>query len=92
MLEYTVLVRPKGPVPILALEWRIREDVPVNLLAVKETVERLGGNMNSSKRRRLGGGTGKSDDDDKGDSTMESRRSEGIGDWGDDETLGQYIY
>jgi len=30
-----VLVRPKGPVPVAALEWRIREDVPTNLRAVK---------------------------------------------------------
>ncbi len=32
---YTVDVRPKGPVPVAALEWRIREDVPSNLRAVK---------------------------------------------------------
>merc|ERR1712159_341972 len=34
-LEYRVLIRPKGPVPVAALEWRIREDVPTNLLAVR---------------------------------------------------------
>jgi len=32
---YTVHVRPKGPVPVAALEWRIKEDVPTNLRAVK---------------------------------------------------------
>jgi hypothetical protein len=32
---YSVDVRPKGPVPVAALEWRIREDVPTNLRAVK---------------------------------------------------------
>lgn len=32
---YSVDVRPKGPVPVAALEWRIREDVPSNLRAVK---------------------------------------------------------
>jgi hypothetical protein len=32
---YVVDVRPKGPVPVAALEWRIREDVPTNLRAVK---------------------------------------------------------
>jgi hypothetical protein len=28
-------------VPVPALEWRIREDVPVNLLAVKAASEKL---------------------------------------------------
>jgi hypothetical protein len=28
-LTYSVLVRPRGPVPVFALEWRIKEDVPV---------------------------------------------------------------
>lgn len=35
-VSYTVDVRPKGPVPVGALEWRIREDVPTNLRAVKK--------------------------------------------------------
>ena len=34
-IEYVVDVRPRGPVPVQALEWRIREDVPTNLRAVK---------------------------------------------------------
>ncbi len=34
MVRYIVDVMPKGPVPVAALEWRIKEDVPVNLLAV----------------------------------------------------------
>lgn len=34
-VSYVVDVRPKGPVPVAALEWRIREDVPTNLRAVK---------------------------------------------------------
>jgi len=34
-LNYIVDVRPKGIVPVAALEWRIREDVPTNLRAVK---------------------------------------------------------
>lgn len=38
-LTYSVLVKPRGPVPVAALEWRIKEDVPVNLLAVKKAVE-----------------------------------------------------
>jgi Polyketide cyclase / dehydrase and lipid transport len=36
ILTYVVDVRPKGPVPVAALEWRIREDVPTNLRAVKK--------------------------------------------------------
>jgi hypothetical protein len=36
VLSYVVDVRPKGPVPVGALEWRIREDVPTNLRAVKK--------------------------------------------------------
>jgi ribosome-associated toxin RatA of RatAB toxin-antitoxin module len=38
-LSYRVDITPKGLVPIPALEWRIREDVPQNLLAVKAAVE-----------------------------------------------------
>jgi len=41
-LSYTVDVRPKGPVPVAALEWRIREDVPSNLRAVKRAAEEVG--------------------------------------------------
>ncbi len=41
LLTYSVLVRPKGLVPVLALEWRIREDVPPNLNAIKKAAEKL---------------------------------------------------
>lgn len=41
-LQYTVEVRPKGPVPVGALEWRIREDVPTNLRAVKKAAIEVG--------------------------------------------------
>ncbi|KAL7463965.1 hypothetical protein ACHAXS_004316 [Conticribra weissflogii] len=34
MVQYIVDVRPKGPVPVAALEWRIKEDVPTNIMAV----------------------------------------------------------
>ncbi|EJK62105.1 hypothetical protein THAOC_17296 [Thalassiosira oceanica] len=34
MVTYTVDVRPKGPVPVSALEWRIKEDVPSNMMSV----------------------------------------------------------
>jgi Polyketide cyclase / dehydrase and lipid transport len=42
LLSYTVDVRPKGPVPVAALEWRIREDVPTNLRAVKKSAMEVG--------------------------------------------------
>lgn len=41
-VSYVVDVRPKGPVPVAALEWRIREDVPTNLRAVKKAAVGLG--------------------------------------------------
>ena len=41
-VEYVVDVRPRGPVPVQALEWRIREDVPTNLRAVKAASVNLG--------------------------------------------------
>ena len=40
-LSYSVNITPRGLVPVPALEWRIREDVPVNLRAVKAATERL---------------------------------------------------
>uniref|UniRef100_A0A7S4F8J8 Coenzyme Q-binding protein COQ10 START domain-containing protein n=1 Tax=Chrysotila carterae TaxID=13221 RepID=A0A7S4F8J8_CHRCT len=40
-LFYQVDITPKGLVPVPALEWRIREDVPVNLKGVKVAAERL---------------------------------------------------
>jgi len=41
-VEYVVDVKPRGPVPVQALEWRIREDVPTNLRAVKAASMDLG--------------------------------------------------
>ena len=41
-IKYVVDVRPKGPVPVAALEWRIREDVPTNLRAVKKAAIEVG--------------------------------------------------
>merc|ERR1711865_250242 len=34
--SYDVLVKPKGPVPVAALEWQIKAEVPNNLRAVKK--------------------------------------------------------
>jgi len=41
-LNYVVDVRRKGPVPVAALEWRIREDVPTNLREVKRAATTVG--------------------------------------------------
>jgi hypothetical protein len=41
MVRYIVDVRPKGPVPVAALEWRIKEDVPNNILAVLRSARAL---------------------------------------------------
>lgn len=40
-LQYDVTVHPKIPVPMIGLEWRIKEDIPANLYAIKLAAERL---------------------------------------------------
>lgn len=52
-LSYTVEVRPKGPVPVAALEWRIREDVPTNLRAVKKAAIDTGAAGVAAYRRQV---------------------------------------
>lgn len=39
ILHYTVSIIPKGLVPVRAIEWRISEDVPQNMDAVKRECE-----------------------------------------------------
>jgi Polyketide cyclase / dehydrase and lipid transport len=51
LCSYVVDVRPKGPVPVAALEWRIREDVPTNLRAVKAATLRMSAFVTTSKTR-----------------------------------------
>jgi hypothetical protein len=51
LCSYVVDVRPKGPVPVAALEWRIREDVPTNLRAVKAATLGQMGVSNAPVRR-----------------------------------------
>ena len=41
-ISYVVDVRPKGPVPVAALEWRIKQDVPTNLLSVRQAAINVG--------------------------------------------------
>eukprot|EP01082_Thalassiosira_pseudonana_P003306 g3709.t1 g3709 contig12:2622996-2624147(+) len=39
-VRYVVDIVPKGVVPVAALEWRIKEDVPVNMLGVSSAARR----------------------------------------------------
>ena len=41
VLSYDVTVSPRGFVPVKAIEWRISEDVPGNMLALKRHCETL---------------------------------------------------
>lgn len=50
-LSYRVNITPKGLVPVPALEWRIREDVPVNLEAVRVASEKLAANRRRDMRQ-----------------------------------------
>jgi hypothetical protein len=51
VVSYAVEVRPRGPVPVAALEWRIREDVPTNLRAVKHAALTVGYDGVMAERR-----------------------------------------
>jgi Polyketide cyclase / dehydrase and lipid transport len=56
-LFYSVAVVPKGLVPVKAIEWRISEDVPQNMDAVKRHCERQRRATVAAARRALEGGT-----------------------------------
>ncbi|CAN8071760.1 unnamed protein product [Agarophyton chilense] len=51
-LYYTVSIVPKGLVPVRAIEWRISEDVPQNMLAVRLECERRRRVAVAANRRR----------------------------------------
>jgi hypothetical protein len=84
-IEYTVDVRPNGPVPVQALEWRIREDVPTNLRAVKAASMDLGQEgvlaLRDSQRSRLNGNVQSSTSNSRQrvNMTSETRRRGPIG-------------
>lgn len=40
-LTYTVFIEPLGAVPIMILEWRIREDIPINLRGIQYATLKL---------------------------------------------------
>jgi len=77
MISYQVDVRPKGPVPVAALEWRIREDVPTNLRAVKRA------SLQSVDRTSVGTKNGKSQE--------QSRLQAVRVNWLEDETMAAYL-
>jgi hypothetical protein len=86
-VSYCVEVRPKGPVPVAALEWRIREDVPTNLRAVKRAALEVGwagvhenGGRRVVKRSKRGQKNG----------SMEGGFADFILDY-ENETLGAYL-
>lgn len=96
MVSYLVDVKPRGPVPVAALEWRIREDVPTNLRAVKKASMEM--ERYSLKRRP----TLRSpptqlmldSSSPKMPRSTNPRKSENIGgsvEWSDDETMGAYL-
>ena len=91
--SYMVDVRPKGPVPVAALEWRIREDVPTNLRAVKAATMKInspttlplartrsGTSIPDIQTSRVGKG-----------SRDPTRMVISLSDWDRDETMGKYL-
>jgi hypothetical protein len=79
LLTYTVFVQPRGIVPVIALEWRIREDVPLNLDAVKVAAERY---HRENGRKPPSGGS---------ESEIRTNLNVKQTNWEQDETLGRYI-
>lgn len=87
-LTYSVYVKPKGPVPVIALEWRIKEDVPVNLLAVKAAAE------NAVVKEGVEDDSSSIDEymeDSSVDSSWSDMTKDLEADWMVDETLGSYM-
>jgi hypothetical protein len=60
-LFYSVSIVPKGLVPVKAIEWRISEDVPQNMEAVKRQCERQRRATVAAARRAEEGGTRRPD-------------------------------
>ena len=94
-LTYSVLVKPRGPVPVAALEWRIKEDVPTNLLAVKKAVEsgayyKVNGRAGNRKRSR-GKGEAKAKAPAQATSGRVSLPGQQASYWDADETLENYL-
>ncbi len=91
--SYTVDVRPKGPVPVAALEWRIREDVPTNLRAVKAATMRINA-PNTLPLATARPGSFISDIQASRAGKMNQGRPRmvpALSDWDRDETMGKYL-
>jgi len=104
ILSYVVDVRPKGPVPVAALEWRIREDVPTNLRAVKRAatnilqdkiltarINALNNNNNNNNNNNLKGSTTSSTDMVKTVRNYVGTAMKVKVDWMEDETMAAYL-
>jgi len=96
LLSYFVDVRPKGPVPVAALEWRIRQDVPTNLRAVKRAAMEVGydgviawreSQRHGSMRRQFGADS-KQQQGTQGGSLVAKRLYDF---WDNDETMAAYL-
>jgi hypothetical protein len=93
LVSYVVEVRPKGPVPVAALEWRIREDVPTNLRAVKAAT------MGRLEPKQLPLNDARSVMPVRDVSSIRSRAQKGLqtllpslgSDWDRDETMAKYL-
>ena len=98
--SYVVDVRPKGPVPVAALEWRIREDVPTNLRAVKAAALSVGrAGVNAARKPRLStaakyavpSANGANGTQRNGTQQRVGRMLPVMMDWDRDETMGKYL-
>jgi len=102
-MYYVVDVRPKGPVPVAALEWRIKEDVPTNMEAVRDAAMRRRRNAMLLSREdisnvivntipintaRIAIKAGEKITNTRGSIVSDTRRKLK---WGDDETLAAYL-
>lgn len=85
--SYTVDVRPKGPVPVAALEWRIREDVPTNLRAVKAATLRI----NAPNTLPLSTRASVSQQQSSAQRALGKQMAPVLVDWDRDETLAKYL-
>jgi hypothetical protein len=97
-LSYSVFVRPKGPVPVMALEWRIKEDIPTNLFAVKIASEKRAFQQQQVIRDKDSDGNSNdnnNNNDDRSGSNSSSNRESSLSsrmmDWAVDETLSSYV-
>jgi len=90
LLSYIVDVRPKGPVPVAALEWRIREDVPTNLRAIKRAAALVGQRRNTLQPALSAGGGSSYGNVDAPRNTLMKNMKMNVK-WYRDETMAAYL-